>query len=812
MAETPEKSPFRMSFRYRLFLIFTLLTAFVTIAFSAFYIISEIRETRAYMRETLRLKAENLANLVKLPLYAGDREALRDYAREAGRGPGIRSVVIRQPNGQIVAEYHAGQPVDDSRIIAETVDVRAARQGISVESALSGSPEGEPHIIGSVSLERGTSDISAMLRRMILVTSCVAAGFWLLVMELCNLVLRKVTRSFTALMKGVERMREGDFNTEIPVATDDEPGRAAVAINELARSLAAHEVENSRLTAELKDIAREQARNAEKLAAMNHTLRQEMAERLQVEQMVRESERNLRRLVDAMPIGVTMASRDGVIEYINDFIVERTGYSRDELLTADEWYERLLPDPDYRARIAALRNEALICAEKGLETPSYEARVTCRDGMVRHALFKHQFNQQRRITIIVDITERELFQEQLIKTQKLESLGILAGGIAHNFNNILTGVLGYISFARMFLDEGHKSYDALGHAEAASHRAAAMANQLLTFAKGGNPVKQPISISRLLRESVELCLNGKNAQPVVQIPDTLHGVMADVGQLNQAFTNILINAVQAMPAGGTVTVRAENVSTPPPGSSSPARRDFVRISISDQGEGIPETIIGKIFDPYFTTKPTGTGLGLASVHSIIQKHDGVITVDSTVGKGTTFIICLPSVGELSAEDGEPARRLSPGCVRKERVLIMDDEDVVREFARDSLEFLGYRVSACCDGQQAVDQYRAARGSNEPFWAVILDLSVPDGMGGMDAARLILEDDPDALLIVSSGYSFDPIMSEFGAYGFRSAISKPYKVDQLSRELEALRQTSSPEIRENRDGIEQKILASGVARW
>ena len=289
-----------------------------------------------------------------------------------------------------------------------------------------------------------------------------------------------------------------------------------------------------------------------------------------------------------------------------------------------------------------------------------------------------------------------------------------------------------------------------------------------------------------MQESLSISLNGTNVRRVVEIPASVHAIMGDEGQLSQAFNNIIINASQAMPTGGTLTVRAENITMPGRGRADAPAVNCVKISFRDQGEGIPDSIKHKIFDPYFTTKSTGTGLGLASVHSIIQKHGGLITVDSEQGRGTTFTICLPSTGEIMSESDDIVRRLEPGGQLLGKILVMDDEAMIRDFASESLEFLGYRVSVCSRGEEAVELYRAAHGAGEPFVVVILDLTVPDGMGGAEAARLILDFDPSAKLIVSSGYSYDPIVSDFRQYGFCAAVTKPYKIHQLSQELAFLK--------------------------
>jgi nitrogen-specific signal transduction histidine kinase/ActR/RegA family two-component response regulator len=765
------------------------MTGLVTCLLSVLYLVNGIRESRSHVSEQMRLHAINLCDNIRLALYAGNGEALAEFAREAARSPHMREVEIRDKAGRVVARYRTPGRSDGSEPIVETVTVTGSSMGLDVESALNGGQRSEPALLGTVRLYRESSDLVALVRRMVLLTCVTGLSFWFLVSLLCHLVLYRVTMSFNELMRGLEMVRSGDYSTQIGVLNDDEPGRAAAAVNELAVALRSREEENVRLTRRLLDTVEMERTTKNELAFVNARLEREVAERTEAELALRESENNLRTLMNMMPVGVSWSLPDGTVEYVNDYILREGGYERNRFATADEWYEHVFPDPEYRARIAELRSETLACAAAGEEIPTYEARVTCGDGSVRHVLFRHQICMGRNVAVMVDITERELFLEQMIKSQKLESLGVLAGGIAHNFNNVLTGVMGYISYARMFLDPSHKSHAALGHAEDASRRAAGLANQLLTFARGGEPIKRPLSVARLLNESLSLALNGSTVRRVVELPDDLSAIMADEGQISQVFNNIIINASQAMPVGGTLAVRAENVTMVRGRHSGAPTEPFVRITFTDQGEGIPSEILSKIFDPYFTTKSTGTGLGLASVHSIVSRHGGVVTVDSEVGRGSCFAVMLPAVNEQSSVDAHVSRSLTPGGAGSGRVLVMDDEEGVREFARESLTFLGYRVTCCVDGQDAVNIYRAASEANDPFFAVILDLAVAEGMGGEETARRILEFDPSARLIVSSGYSYDPIMEGYREHGFCAAVTKPYKVDQLGQELSFLKNGS-----------------------
>jgi len=382
-----------------------------------------------------------------------------------------------------------------------------------------------------------------------------------------------------------------------------------------------------------------------------------------------------------------------------------------------------------------------------------------------------------------EIVERKRAEDELIKAQKLESLGVFAGGIAHDFNNILTSILANLSFARMQLSPSHTISKRLEECEKATVRASELTRQLLTFARGGEPVKKLIDPAPLIREAASFVLRGSTVRSIVDLPADLWCLEADAGQLSQSLHNLLINAAQAMANGGEVTVRGANESLDADNPHRLPLGDYIRITIEDHGCGISRENLARIFDPYFTTKSQGSGLGLASVYSIVKRHGGTVGISSTLGEGSSFDIHLPASPGKRPEGA--AVKVTAELPAGGRILIMDDEDFIRAIATEILQYKGYEVASCADGREAVDLYQSARQCNVPYAAVILDLTIPGGMGGKEAAALILELDPDAVLIVSSGYSNDTVIANYQNYGFSGSISKPFDADTLARELERL---------------------------
>ncbi len=380
---------------------------------------------------------------------------------------------------------------------------------------------------------------------------------------------------------------------------------------------------------------------------------------------------------------------------------------------------------------------------------------------------------------IQDVTERKRAEAAMVAAQKLDSLGTLAGGIAHDFNNLLTGITGNLSLLRRAVGEGAGAGELFAEAEAACFSARGLARQLLTFASGGEPVKSFVDLRTLVREAVSFSLRGTSVKAELAEKDGKFCVLGDKDQLFQVFQNLALNAAQAMSGGGRmkVSVKAGPVAA---GNSYRLREGtYAEVSVADEGPGMTEAVLSRVFEPYFTTKGGGRGLGLAVCRSVLLKHGGNIAVSSEPGKGSEFTVWLPVIAEGCA-DAPPAP--VPAGHAKGRLLVMDDEEVVYKALKRMLTALGYSVEVEVDGGKAVAAWEAARKEGRPFSAAILDLTVAGGMGGLEAARLLKSLDPGAKLIASSGYSEDPVMADHAAHGFDGVLTKPYSLDDLARTL------------------------------
>ncbi len=383
------------------------------------------------------------------------------------------------------------------------------------------------------------------------------------------------------------------------------------------------------------------------------------------------------------------------------------------------------------------------------------------------------------LVIIRNITEIKMMENELIKAGTLDSISILAGGIAHDFNNFLATMLGNITLAKLYKNETEKIYEKMENIEAAILRAKELSQQLLIFAKESEPIKKAMDLKQLLIESTRFALSGSSISPEFSFAEEILPVEIDEGQINQVINNLVINAVQAMPLGGKIKIEARKTALKNQGKEHflpLPDGEYVMFSISDEGFGIDSEDLSKIFEPFFSTKEKGSGLGLATSYSIIKKHHGHIDVQSEKNVGTTFSVYLPATNETELKKSEKETFIKG----KGRVLLMDDEEAIRQASGELLSFLGYEVEFAEDGLEAVKLYRKAMAAGRPFNAVILDLTVPGGMGGMAAIEELLSMDPNVKAVVASGYANDLVLANYKDYGFKSIAVKPYKIEVLSR--------------------------------
>jgi PAS domain S-box-containing protein len=484
--------------------------------------------------------------------------------------------------------------------------------------------------------------------------------------------------------------------------------------------------------------------------------------------------------------GVIATDTKGMITFINPVAAALTGWTAQEVLGhhIDDVF-RLIHQQTRQSMDSPIAR--VLREERVVELAPQTALITRHGGEIAIAdscapIWRRDGQLCGVVVVFRDVTAHKRLEEELLRTRKMESIGVLAGGIAHDFNNLLTGILGNISLAKMFVDTDQRVRRRLTAAEQACQRATALTQQLLTFSKGGAPVRQTVSIADLLRESTLFALRGSKVRAELTIAENLWPIDADVGQLNQVIHNVVRNAAQAMPNGGSVQVQAENVVIDTESGLPLQAGRYLKITVSDRGCGIPADILPRIFDPYFTTKGHGSGLGLATVYAIVAKHDGYITAESEVGVGTAFAIYLPaSEHAVQPMPGAPITLNS----NTGRVLVMDDEAAIRELLSEMLTTLGYEVECTRHGAEAVAAYQRALATKQPFAAVILDITVPGGLGGKEAIEHLRALDPQVKALISSGYTNDPIMANFAQYGFSGVVTKPYTVEWLQQTLQRI---------------------------
>jgi len=525
--------------------------------------------------------------------------------------------------------------------------------------------------------------------------------------------------------------------------------------------------------------------------------------------LFRERER-LKVTLESIGDGVITTDSEGVIRFINPSASKITGYSLEEAKGKDLidilniYYEA-----DKRRIINPLKKVKETKERTVFNDHPYLLSKDNKEYRISNStapIIDEKGHISGVVVVFRDITKFIETEVELKKINNIESLGILAGGIAHDFNNLLSGMFGNLSLAKLFLAKTDKAYENIKIAEDAMGRATALSNQLLTFSKGGDPVKSVTNLKEFIKESAEFSLSGSNVKLFLEIEENLLLAEIDRGQINQVISNLVINASQSMQEGGNLYLDITNQLEGEPlrGTNrvdiltrfidNSKYDDFVQIKIRDKGSGIEKGHLSKIFDPYFTTKIKGKGLGLATVHSIITKHNGLIIVDSIIGKGTEFTILLPASKEITNKIEKESERKRkqifsnskmPLEERKSyKILIMDDELAIRNLLKEMMSILGHEAYETCNGEELISEYSSSMESGQKKYEIVfMDLTIPGGMGAEQTIKDLLTIDPNAKVVLASGYTNNTIMANYKEFGFSARIAKPFRVDQLMNIIE-----------------------------
>lgn len=510
-------------------------------------------------------------------------------------------------------------------------------------------------------------------------------------------------------------------------------------------------------------------------------LKDEITERKNIENALRRSREQLEVTLRSIVDGVITTDIAGKITMMNKVAENLTGWSLEDALSQPIKDVFNIMDEKSAQRMQVLCDKFFLQEKKAVKMEG--VILTSKDGgrkNIEYVCAPMLVDNKRTIGSVLtfrDVTEKLRMEEEILQAQKLESVGILAGGIAHDFNNILTGILGYISMAIETTREDGNEYliEILKKAENATLRAKTLTKQLLTFSRGGVPIRKECNISGLIHDSADFALSGSKVGANIVIPKNLWFTEIDADQITLTLSNIIINAKQFMPSGGEIEIVARNVFAEDVEILQDRSGKFVEIKIIDHGPGIKKEIIEKIFFPYFTTKENGDGLGLAIAYSIIDKHDGIISVDSEYGHGATFKIYLPALDRKKTEQFKVKPK---SLIKNRKLLIMDDEDIIRQLCKSILEHNGYKVDVAKNGNVALDLYKKSVEDKAPYDLVILDITVPGGMGGEETISKLRTINPAVKALVSSGYSNDPIMAKPEKFGFMGVLPKPYSVEDL----------------------------------
>jgi len=586
------------------------------------------------------------------------------------------------------------------------------------------------------------------------------------------------SRGISRLSEATKRVNEGDFEVSVEPVLSGEIKTLMEDFNRMVTRLNETTVSKGLLE-----------ESEKRLLEANIDLRREIAVRSLAEKALAAEKERLAVTLRSIGDGVITVDTEGRVILINRAAETLTGYPQQE--AEGRSFTEVLPLREHDIRRAGEDPVGTLLKGTELASLSTPATLVGRDGTERLVATTASLIRSEDAAVIGavivfrDITEQHRMEAELLKARKLESIGTLAGGIAHDFNNLLAVILGNISFARMLLDDDQKAVKRLDEAEKATIRGKDLSYRLLTFARGGAPVKKLTVIDDVIRDAAELTVSGSTSRCIYNFPDDLYRVQVDEGQIRQVVHNLVMNARESMPDGGTITITAENVDLiHPEGTLTPGR--YVHLTIQDTGCGISPEDLERVFDPYFTTKEMGSekgmGLGLAICYSIVKNHNGYISISSEPGTGTTVSVYIEA-DEGDVESWPVSKVVREGKGKK--VLYMDDEEQVRDLAGQILEHLGYDVEFARDGAEAIELFRSGLASGTPYDLVVLDLTVPGGMGGREAMENILAINPMVKAVVSSGYVNDAIVRDYRKYGFSGVVAKPYSIEQFRRVIESV---------------------------
>ncbi len=710
-------------------------------------------------------------------LATGDLSSVSDWNSQAIKlNPEILYIIVVRPDGMSLLNTPdlsqqrsapdplwnvSGNSPSGQIVYSRLVSRKVYRYSYPLQ--LSGVNQGMLYV--GLSVSDFESKLSSMYRD-IFVLSVICFIFTI---ALSYVFTNQLTYPILSLRETTDRIMRGDLTARADIATGDEVEDLARSLNKMA----------DRIMHSQDALERRVEERTHELRDAYENLLREIDDRKHAEKALKDSEETFRGLTESTSDWIWAINEYGTYTYSSPKIMDLLGYKPEEVIgkrpfdfmpPEEAWRisQLLQPMMDSREPIRSLLNANLhkdghVVLIETSAVPVFDTDQT----------FKGYRGIDR------DVTERKKLEEELLKSQKLESIGILAGGIAHDFNNILTAILTYISLANMDAPGGSKMSKRLTEAERATLRARDLTQQLLTFSRGGQPVMTTLFLSGLIKDSAGFVLRGSKVRAEFSIPEDLWAVEADEGQMSQVIHNIVINAGQAMPDGGTVEISGQNSIVEEDSGLPLEKGKYVKITVRDHGHGIRDEILPRIFDPYFTTKEKGSGLGLAVTYSIVKNHGGHLTVESMEGSGTTFTIYIPA-----SEKDFLMRTPKPETIEagSGRILVMDDQEIVLDAAGEILRNLGYEVKICRDGSEALRLFTRAKETGCPFDAVIMDLTIPGGMGGKETMQRLLEIDPDVKAIVSSGYSNNPIMSRFMEYGFKEVMAKPYKITDVSSKL------------------------------